>query len=122
MARQLRAEDVADIMDEPDWDDSDASSDEDDEYSPLGLRQAEDSENSEYGSGHTQQTVHAGTLPPQESEQPCVRNPTSATSFSPTRSFSYVHLYVTLLTWNILYHSMTTHLNNVHYVYHMYKI
>ena len=38
MARQLRAEDVADIMDEPDWDDSDASSDKDDEYSPLSLR------------------------------------------------------------------------------------
>ena len=34
----LLAEDVANIMDGPDWDDSDASSDEDNEYSPLGLR------------------------------------------------------------------------------------
>ena len=37
MARQLQAEDVANIMDEPDWDNSDASSDEDDDNSPLGL-------------------------------------------------------------------------------------
>ena len=68
MARQLWAEDVANILDEPDWDNSNASSDNDDEYSPLGLRdpirRAEDSVDSEDSSGHTQQTVHTGALPP----------------------------------------------------------
>ena len=75
-------------MDEPDWDDSDTSSDEDDEYSLLGLRdplqRAEDSEDSDDDSGHTQQTVHAGALPPQESEQLRVSDPTSSTGSSPT--------------------------------------
>ena len=74
MVWQVQAEDVANIMDEPHWDDSDASSDKDNEYSPLGLRhplqRAEDSEDSDDNSGHTQQAVHAGAFPPQESEQP----------------------------------------------------
>ena len=81
MAQQLRAEDVANILDEPD-----ASSDEDDEYSPLGLRdplqRAEDSEDSDDDSGHTEQTVHAGALPPQDSEQPRTSDPTSSTGFA----------------------------------------
>ena len=59
-------------MDELDWDNSNVGSDNDDEYSPLSLRdplrRAEDNKDSEDGSGHTQQTVHAGALPPQESE------------------------------------------------------
>ena len=75
-------------MGEPDWDDSDASSDEDDEYSPLGLRdflqRAEDSEDSDNDSGHTEQTVHAGALPPQDSEQPRTSDSTSSTGSSPT--------------------------------------
>ena len=88
MARQLRAEDVSNIMDEPGWDDSAASSDEDDEYSPLSLRdplqRAEDSKDSDDNSGHTEQTVHAGALPPQDSEQPRASDPTSSTGSSPT--------------------------------------
>ena len=75
-------------MDEPHWDDSDASSDKDNEYSPLGLRhplqRAEDSEDSDDNSGHTQQAVHAGAFPPQESEQPHASDPTSSTGSSPT--------------------------------------
>ena len=88
MARQLRAEDVANIMDEADWDDSDASSDEDDDCSPLGLRdplqRAEDSEDSDNDSGHTEKTVHAGALPPQDSEQPHTSDPTFSTGSLPT--------------------------------------
>ena len=88
MARQLRAEDVANIMDEPGWDDSDASLDEDDEYSPLSLRdplqRVEDSKDSDDDFGHKEQTVHAGALPPQDSEQPRASDPTSSTDSSPT--------------------------------------
>ena len=79
------------IIDEPDWDNSNASLD-DDEYSPHGLRdplhQAKDSKDLDNDSGHTQQTVHAGTLPPQESEQPHPSGPTSSANSLPMIPFT----------------------------------
>ena len=126
MGRQLRAEDVADIMDEPDWDDSDASSDEDDEYSPLGLR----TPFGEWKTVKTQNTVlaiHSRQSTLALSLLRSLNNHARVTQLPlpvlrPRVLFRTYTLYVSLLACNILYRSMTTHLNNVHYVYHMYKI
>ena len=126
MARQLRAEDVADIMDEPDWDDSDASSDEDDEYSPLGLR----TPFGEWKTVKTQNTVlaiHSRQSTLALSLLRSLNNHACMTQLPlpvlrPRILFRMYTLYVSLLACNILYGSMTTPLNNVHYVYHMYKI
>ena len=69
MARQLTAEDIANLIDQPDWDNSDAKSNEDNGYFPLSFRDplqwARNSEDSDDESDHTQQTVHAGSFPPQ---------------------------------------------------------
>ena len=94
MARQLR-EDIANLIDEPDWDNSDASLNKDDDYSLLGLtdplQRAEDNEDSNEESGRTQQRVHsdAGSFLPQESEQPCASDAASFTGPSPTFSVMF---------------------------------
>lgn len=85
MAQELRAEDIASMANEPDWDNSDASSDEDEDFSPLGLaptdplQRAEDSCNSDDEPHHTQ-SVNACTFPLQEAElRPCADSgPTSS--------------------------------------------
>ena len=77
-------------MDEPDWDNSDASSDEDDEYSPLGLRDPF----SERKTAKTQTTILAiqsrqFTLAlslPRILNNHTQSDPTSSTGSSPTLS------------------------------------
>lgn len=108
-------------MDEPEWDNANVNSDEDDEYSTLGLGDplhwVEDSEDSDCNSGHAQQTVHTGALSPQEYEQLHASDPTSSTGTLltlPVTFNEYAHftVYVSLLVCNALYRCMTTPMNN----------
>ena len=75
MARGLQAEDIASMVNEPEWDNSDASSDEDEYFSLLGLalpdplQRAEDSGDSDDDPHHTQ-SINTCTYPLQEAELP----------------------------------------------------
>ena len=94
MAREITAEDVANMVGEPDWDNSDASSDEEDHFTSCfipedPLQQAEDAAKTGEDSDKTNSESASITLEETEpSRDSVVTSRTSGSSTLPVTSFN----------------------------------